>query len=133
MNRPPVQNLMQGTAMGSGTNIGEMVTVDASFLLDAIGSSHSSYGVNSNSAKFYSGHQNCIGESESGVVKLSSSGGASGSSENVIRLQYIDTPSVSISDATIMPPPAPLASNSNTFGGLCATCTRADSSYVLVK
>lgn len=132
------QSIMQGKQMGSGINSGEMVTVDTSFLLDGPASSESSYSMNSSVHNFYSStNHNSRGLSQHENSMTLSSGGStneSGNSENVIRLQYIDAPTVSIPDSSSMPPPAPLSSSSNVYAStsVCAKCTKTDSKIQLV-
>lgn len=131
---------MQGKAMGSGISSGEMITVDASFLIDGTPSTQSSFSVNtSRTTTFYSApnHQNSASlpqDDSTGVMTLGPRDSTeSGNSENVIRLQYIDTQL--LTDGIAIPPPAPLSSSSNVFPSgtsVCANCTKTDSKNHLV-
>lgn len=130
--------------MGSGVSSEEMVTVDASFLIDGVSSGSTNF-MNSSVPTFYAStdHQAGVaGRDEGAILKLAGLGTdrSSGNEENVIRLQYIDqgmTDSTAVPDTEAMPPPAvarPSASP-NTFlapHGVCATCTKTDNKMKLV-
>ncbi|ODM98818.1 PHD finger protein 14 [Orchesella cincta] len=140
----PGQNIMEGKAMGSnpGGSSGETVTVDASFIIDGPTSNHSSFSGNGSNPMFYSSsnHITSTGsaQEDGAIMKLSGMGresfqvgNSTNSSENVIRLQYMDSeaegPSSSVPDSVAMPPPLNPSSM-----GVCATCIKNDNRGQLV-
>ncbi|CAL8142083.1 unnamed protein product [Orchesella dallaii] len=147
MNRQlaPDQNIMQGKAMGSnpGVSSGETVTVDFRYIIDGPSSNHSSG--NSTNPVYYSSsnHVTLTGsaQEDGNVMKLSGMerdsfqvSSTGNSSDNVIRLQYMDseaeTPSSSATDSVAMPPPSTTVNASSS--SVCATCIKNDSKGQLV-
>lgn len=143
----PDQNIMQGIQMSSypGVSSGETVTVDASFIIDGPTSNHSSFSGNSSTPMFYSSsnHVTSTGsmQEDGAIMKMSGMGrdsfqvNTTSSSDNVIRLQYMDSeaeaPSTSVPDSVAMPPPSATLNNANS-SGVCATCIKNDNRGQLV-
>lgn len=123
--------------MDSCTTLGEMVTVDASFLIDGAGSVPSSFEKNAVST-FYSSEESNIPNKDGGLP-FQNSGTSSGNNENVIRLQYIDQGDVPAAPvATESTTPTNLTMPSQNPTGLtgitevCATCTKSGDKSQLV-